>query len=172
MGVRIRNSAESSVLVSLTKFCGIPMQRGPNQPIAEASHSGSKRGHAAPQSAPSTRMAAPPVRNRQTPNSSSSTRGAPSTTAAGRLNEAQASAFRSAFTSWLTEHVEGVSYTSKITSRADICRIKAVLKGEVTEGTQSSAGRSYEQGVFVCRIALGVPHRNRCQDYGVAVVKW
>jgi hypothetical protein len=89
------------------------------------------------------------------------------------LNEAQTSAFRSAFTLWLTDRVKGVSYTSKITSRADICRIKAVLKGEVTEGTQSSAGRSYEQGVFVCRIALGVPHRNRCQDYscGVAVVK-
>lgn len=149
------------------------MQRGPNQPIAEASHSGSKRGHAAPQSAPSTRMAAPPVRNRQTPNSSSSTRGAPTTTAAGRLNEAQTPAFWSAFTLWLTERVNGVSYTSRITSRADICRIKAVLKGEVAKGTQSSVGRSYEQGVFVCRIALGVPHRNRCQDYscGVAVVK-
>ena len=66
-----------------------------------------------------------------------------------------------------------MSYTSRITSRADICRIKAVLKGEVAKGTQSSVGRSYEQGVFVCRIALGVPHRNRCQDYscGVAVVK-
>ena len=97
----------------------------------------------------------------------------PTTTAAGRLNEAQTPAFWSAFTLWLTERVNGVSYTSRITSRADICRIKAVLKGEVAKGTQSSVGRSYEQGVFVCRIALGVPHRNRCQDYscGVAVVK-
>jgi hypothetical protein len=63
LGVRIQNSAESSVLVViLWNPDSVAMERGPNhQTIAEELRSGSERGHAlaAPQFAPSTRTASP-----------------------------------------------------------------------------------------------------------------
>ena len=138
------------------------MERGPIRPISESISSGSERGDAASQSATSTSKAATPAKKRQIPISTGSTSGAPGTTAAGRLNEAYVTSFRSAFTVWLKDHVEAMRWSSKITSRADIRRIKEVLKGEVTDGTQSSAGsvisraRSRAASDSVCRIGIGV----------------